>query len=300
MSKTFYFVAIYRTNFVKRGRAKLVFSSTKIEFVSSSRTYQIPIQKAFKFPDYEERTIVKATELKLDEGQTYVEIMTQTSLTDPQLAQDLCEKNVDNSATLLATIYGPYFLDSLVYRGWLIKDGWGILHSWIQPTNQPKINIREKGLSDMLNVANTKIGQGDDISARFPLMAKFFAKSLLYSMSEEKFLLLWTILEIYPMKSTSNIKPISDCLSKILNLDADTIKEKLEIGKLYGLRSSLVHDGIFDVDMETIEKAYDNDVNLGRFRHKSEILGKLECIVHEVLRSICGLPYSGSLDRYLE
>lgn len=152
----------------------------------------------------------------------------------------------------------------------------------------------------MLNLAKANIMKNSDISARFSLMSKFFSKSLSYSMSEEKFLLLWTILEIYPMKSTSNIKPISECLSIILNLDADDVKEKLGIGKLYGLRSSLVHDGIFRVDMELIDEQYDNENDLRFYHHTSEILGKLESIVHEVLRYMCGLSYSGSLDEYID
>lgn len=118
-------------------------------------------------------------------------------------------------------------------------------------------------------------------------------------MSEERFLLLWTILEVFPMKNTSNIRPISEYLSKILNIDANTLKEKLEIGKLYGLRSSLVHDGIFRIDLEVIEGFYDDASNLGHYHYKSEVLGKLECIVHEILRHMCGLPYSGLLDKYI-
>lgn len=293
-------MAIYRTNFVKGRFAKLLFPPTEIEFFAGPKSFQIPVQKSFKFPDQEERTIVKVTELKLDAGQVYVKIATQTSLRDPQEAQFICAKHVDNSATLLAAIYGPYFLDSLVYRGWLVEDGWGVLHSWIQPANQPKIRIHKDSLLDMLNTANVKLNQGEDVSNRFALMSKFFVKSMSYSMSEEKFLLLWTILEVYPMKSTSNIKPISECLSRILDLDADVIKEKLELGRIYGLRSSLVHDGIFNIDMETMEISDDKNLDLTYFRRKSEILGKLECVVHEILRYMCGLPYSGLLDKYIE
>jgi len=300
MSKPFYFVAVYRTNFVERGHAKLVFTPTKIEFLYKPKIYQIPVQQAFKFPDDEERTIVKAEELKLDYNQVYLEIMTHTYITEPTQALMICEKNVDDAVTLLSALYGPYFFDSLVYRGWLIKDGWGVLYSWIQPAKQRKISIREKALFDTLRIARTMISKDSDISTRFSLMAKFFAKSLSYSMSEEKFLLLWTILEIYPMKSTSNIKPISEFLTKILDVDVNTIKQKLEIGKLYGLRSSLVHDGIFRVDIEVVEGSYDNRSELGSYRHKSEVLGKLECIVHEILRHMCGLPYSGLLDKYIK
>ena len=278
----------------------MVFSSTKIEFFHKPKVYQVPIQQAFKFPENEERTIVKTGELKLEDNQVYVEIMTQTTLTDPTQALELCERNIDNAITLIAALYGPYFLDSLVYRGWLIKGGWGILYSWVQPANRYKISIDGKTLFNSLSIARAKIDRDNDISNRFSLMSRFFVKSLSYSMGEEKFLLLWTILEIFPMKSTSNIRPVSEYLSMLLNIDARTVGERLEIGKLYGLRSALVHEGRFRVDMEVVEGYYDKDSELGHYRYKSEVLGKLECIVHEILRHMCGLPYSGLLDEHIK
>jgi hypothetical protein len=212
----------------------------------------------------------------------------------------VCERNIDDATTMLSAIYGPHFLDSLVYRGWLIKDEWGILHSWIQPSDQSKITIDGKALFDMFSIAMATVGADDDISSRFSLMSRFFTKSLSYSVSEEKFLLLWTILEIFPMKSTSNIKPVNECLAKILNLDPKTVAEKLEIGKLYGVRSALVHNGTFTIDVEIVEGYYDKDSELGHYHHTSEVVGKLECIVHEIFRYMCGLPYSGLLNKYIK
>jgi Apea-like HEPN len=300
MSKPFYFLAVYKTNFVGKGQARLVFDLTKIEFLFKSKTYLIPVQLAHKFPQKRGRVIVKAQELRLEDNQVYVEITTQTLLNDPNQALIECEKNIDSATTLLSTIYGPYFLDSLTYRGWLIKDDWGILYSWIQPADQDKLNISEKKLFATFSTAREKLSEDSDILRRFSMMAKFFVKSLSYNMSEEKFLLLWTILEIFPMKNTSNIRPISEYLSKITGIDTSIIKDKLEIGKLYGIRSSLVHDGVFRVDVEVLENHYDDVSKVGHFHYKSELLGKLENIVHEVLRSMCGLPYSGSLDKYLK
>lgn len=300
MSKPFYFVAVYKTNFVRNGQARLIFNQTKIEFLFKPKTYRVPVQLAHKFPKKRDRVIVKTQELSLENNQVYIEITTQTLLNDPNQALIECEKNVDTATTLLSTIYGPYFLDSLAYKGWLIEDNWGILYSWIQPADQDKLNISEKKLFANLSSAKDALNGDSEISRRFSLMARFFVKSLSYSMSEEKFLLLWTILEIFPMKNMSNIKPISECLSKITGVNVNTIKDKLEIGRLYGIRSSLVHEGVFKVDLEVLENHYDDVSKVGRFHYKSEVLGKLENIVHEVLRHMCGLPYSGLLDKYLK
>ena len=74
-------------------------------------------------------------------------------------------------------------------------------------------------------------------------MSRFFAKSLAYAPSEEKLLFLWTVLEIYPMTNTTDIRPISELLGKILGRTSEIVKEKLGIGRLFGVRSDLVHNG---------------------------------------------------------
>lgn len=146
MSRPFHFVAIYRTNFVQSGHAKIVFHPTKIEFIYKSKTYQTPLQHTFKFPENEDKLIKRTTSLKLDDDQVHIEIMTQTTISDPVQALAVCEKNVDDAVTLLSATYGPHFIDSLVYRGWLIVDGWGVLDSWTLSINQSKMVIQEKTL----------------------------------------------------------------------------------------------------------------------------------------------------------
>jgi hypothetical protein len=109
---------------------------------------------------------------------------------------------------------------------------------------------------------------------------------------------LWTALEVYPMKNTTNIEPINQILSRILQRDIAVIKKNLEVGKLYGARCALVHDGHFNIDTETVNIAFDKD-NDCYFEHgTSREIAKLEYIVREIMRNMCGLEYSGSLEQY--
>ena len=129
-------------------------------------------------------------------------------------------------------------------------------------------------------------------------MARFLAKSLSYDISEEKFILLWTALEVYPMKNTTNIEPIVLFLSRILQRDITIVKSQLEIGKLYGVRCALVHDGSFNIDTETVNMAYDKSADRYYEHSQSRSVAKLEYIVREIMRNMCGLEYSGSLEPY--
>jgi hypothetical protein len=121
-----------------------------------------------------------------------------------------------------------------------------------------------------------------DISQRYATMSRFFSRSIVVPPSEEKLLYLWTMLEIYPMKDTTDIKPISQYLSdRIGGLPAE-IKDKLGIGRIFGIRSNLVHNGVLTLDISEM----------------GEFFGRLEGICLEVLRGMSGVDYDGSLDKY--
>ena len=84
------------------------------------------------------------------------------------------------------------------------------------------------------------------------------------------------------MRDTSNIQPISDYLAHVTGLPAADLKRSLDLGKLFGARSGLVHDGKLPYSREVL----------------GEVLNKLEAIGVTVLRALGGLPYAGQLDRY--
>jgi hypothetical protein len=114
-------------------------------------------------------------------------------------------------------------------------------------------------------------------------MSKLFSRAVTIEPGEERFLWLWTVLEVFPMKDTSNIRPIGEHLSRTTGHPLAKLQDKLEIGRLFGARCSLVHDGKLPYSRE----------ELGR------VQTKLEAIDVTVLRSLGGLPYAGQLDEYL-
>lgn len=84
------------------------------------------------------------------------------------------------------------------------------------------------------------------------------------------------------MRDTSNIKPISEYFARILGKPVEEIKEKLGIGRLFGLRSDLVHNGKLSI----APKDFD------------QVFGKLTWMCLEVLRTMSGRSYGKTLDKY--
>lgn len=62
-------------------------------------------------------------------------------------------------------------------------------------------------------------------------------------MGEERFLQLWTILEVYPMEGSTHIRRITNKVSQITGRNADEVLQRLYIGRLTGARANLVHKG---------------------------------------------------------
>jgi hypothetical protein len=180
-------------------------------------------------------------------------------------------------------IYRPEIFDRLVYRGWIVEGQWGVMDAWFDSTeNLQPLHFDKTLVYNQITSAKKSIQQ-KEISERVNLMARFWTKAQSYDLSEEKFILLWTILEIYPMMDTTNIKPIYEVLSDILGLESGLIDEKLGIRQLYRQRCDLVHQGKFTTQAEEIIELFD----------------KLENILYEIIRNLIDLPYNHSLDHYL-
>ena len=297
MSKDLTFVAIYKTNFVEGSFAKVVSHPVKVEFFKGTRSYQIPVLVARKFPKSEERTVSKAKSIILDDAH-YIEIKTRTKLTNAKEANLFCESEIDKMVSMLSVFYGFHLFDELVYKGWIIDQDRSVLGGWMQILDEQKFTIHSEELSAWLQDAKKLFSSNSDFENRFILMSRFLSKSLSYDVSEEKFILLWTALEVFPMKNTTNIEPISILLSRILQRDIYVVKNQLEIGKLYGVRCALVHEGKFKIDIISVNKEYDKNADLYYEHGQSHIVAKLEHIVREIMRNMCGLEYSGSLEQY--
>lgn len=57
------------------------------------------------------------------------------------------------------------------------------------------------------------------------------------------------------MPDTTNIKPIKDALSKIYGIKIEAVDQKFKIGRLFGLRSRIVHNGE-NVSMHYLVEVY--------------------------------------------
>jgi len=112
------------------------------------------------------------------------------------------------------------------------------------------------------------------------LALRWYAKGIREQIIIDKFLAFWICFEILTMEGTTNVGKAKHYIRTTLYPDKsiDEIDTALEIGKFFGIRSKIMHQG--DLDL------------------KPDRVAKLQEITEEVLRAHLSLKKSGKLDKY--
>ncbi len=275
MSK-FAFAAIYKTYLI-REEFSVQDDNLSWEVIKGPKSFKIPVQGASAFPKGYETVIMGSDEFVLNDLDFYLVIKAETDEENPFKARIECENLINKGIAIVSASEGSEFFVDRVYYGWIYENKNIIAGGWVKMVDK---TLEEKSLIEALKRFDVDLGEEE----RFELVAKFYSKSLEYKPSEEKYILLWTAMEIFPMENTSHIQPLIDFLSGLLSRPSPLVKEKLDLGKLYGYRTKLIHDGKFDIPPEI----------------KGDVFTKVENIVIEIIRSMIGLPYSGSLEKYFD
>lgn len=275
------FARIYKTTILDKGYKKVISDPVKVEIFRGPKSLQVPLQLSRIVPKGQKYTFATDATLWLNDEHQYISLITRTKDSEPQ-AIEKCKDEIDQVITSLSTIYKPAIFSDPVYSGWIRENDNDALMSSTWVTAADKLDIDEKDLTTRLKNIKKQLSSDPDLKERFRLMSRFYAKAVILNPSEEQFLFLWTVLEVYPMKNTTNIKPISEYLATILGKPATEVKEKLGIGRLFQVRSDLVHNGRLNIDPQDL----------------GAVFSKLEEICLEVIRTLSGLPYGKTLDKY--
>jgi hypothetical protein len=279
MPKFSRFLRLYCTDLVTV-TAKLIADPVRVEFFQGPRDYDMfvrvspPVVRAGA-----ERALFGSKRMAAAASElTYIELIARTEQQPGR--RQYCEDQINRVVTQISAVLTPALFNFELWSGWLSDSEHAVGDGWVMTA--PPIQLDPADMEKQLESYRLAIAGDPDIEQRFTLMSKLFSRAIATEPGEERFLWLWTVLEVFPMRDTSNIQPISDYLSKVTGRAPNEIKAALDLGKLFGSRSALVHDGRLPYTRE----------NLG------EVLTKLEAIDMTVLRALGGLPYAGQVDKY--
>jgi hypothetical protein len=272
------FVAVYRTDILEPPFGKFIVPPVKVEIVVGPKRLQVPVFLGRSLPAGKERLLTAERELVLPTGATYLLVTTRVEAKDPYHAEEEGRDSLDRVLATLAVLYTPDLLSEPLYRGFLASGNTRQFSGWIRLTKP--FSLDGNDATAAIGKARRRLAEDPDIERRFGLMARFLTKAVAYPPCEERFVLLWTILEVFPMKDTSDITPISAYLHDLTGHPTAELKDRLGIGRLFGARSKLVHDGTLPIAISEM----------------GEVFGRLEAICRVVIRGVAGFSYDGSLE----
>jgi hypothetical protein len=129
----------------------------------------------------------------------------------------------------------------------------------------------------------------DDASRKFALSSRWFWKGFETLNQVDRFLSWYIALEIFPAEGTSDVPGrVRDFIQGTFypEVPPAQVKERLDLGRLTGLRNNIVHDGI-------------RTLGSGSVSDTRGLMLKLDGVLRAVLRFQAGQPYDGSLDKWV-
>lgn len=277
------FVAIYESTILRGYCQKIIRDPLKIELLPLlPREYVAGDFGELTIPTDQKETSLRPSQVTLAPVRQYIVLTARAPAGDLLAARLVCEEQVDRGMAVLAARLGTQIVARLLYRGWIASSAGGPSDGWLRFADP--VTVPVAGLDEEFDRISGYIEADPERRRRFALMARFFAKALPLAAGEEKFLFLWTVLEVFPMKDTTDIRPISEFLAARLARSVEHVKAALGIGRLCGMRSDLVHHGALGVAIGDL----------------GEVVQRLETIAAEVMRGYAGVPYTGVLERYFE
>jgi hypothetical protein len=240
------FMKLYSTAlFLPGNYGKVIADPVRIEVYRGPRGYDVlvPVPPPI-LPAGISTTMIEPRHLEFPGDRTYVELIARTEESPGK--RQYCEDQIDRTVTQLSAILSPLLFQMEAWSGWLCEKNHLFTDGWFMRSNTVGFNPEEikSRIDAFRGVVNAEV----DIEKRFTLMSKLFTRAIAMQPGEERFLWLWTVLEVFPMKGTSDIRPVGDYLSHITGRPAPEVKEKLGIGRIFGARSDLVHDGKLPYD----------------------------------------------------
>lgn len=276
------FIYLYETDILEPG-LNFSLDDVKIESFSDERVLNIAAQLQSVALLGKETMLMQSAELHTDTNHTSLLLTSRTKEANIFDARKSCIEALDNVVALLGNIYHPAIFDKRLYTGWdytdpslLVAESTVFLTETIHRIDSNEVS----SVYDSLD-ATTK--------QKYSKMAKLYAQAASMPTGEEKFVKLWTILEIFPLETTPGqpleLARLYGLLKTVARISQNQINRKLKIySEIYArYRSEIVHTGSTGF----------NEIEL------KDTTMKLEAIIRLVMRHMLGIEYADDLAEFL-
>lgn len=115
--------------------------------------------------------------------------------------------------------------------------------SWVTPKAFPVPDIARKRLDEIHMVGKILESKTGKERQRFEQSLHWFESGMRDPNPLDGFIKYWIALETLGMPDTTDIRPLNESLARGYGAGIDDVKSKFGIGKIFGFRSRILHDG---------------------------------------------------------
>jgi hypothetical protein len=156
----------------------------------------------------------------------------------------ITRQKISVAAALFAAFNGRNMVHEHIFDN-IVKMSGGV-SSFSSPTLNslfyPKANVSELRINKIIESDLIISSLDESLQERIHISLRWFI-SAIYESGVDAYLKYWIAIETIAMPDTTNIGIIKKIISKIYNMSIDEVETKFQIGKIFGLRGRIVHDG---------------------------------------------------------
>ncbi|MCX6558052.1 MAG: HEPN domain-containing protein [Candidatus Aminicenantes bacterium] len=175
----------------------------------------------------------------------YLLIITPFDKNSANWNEAVIKEKVDIYLGLLILFFGRNIAHELIF-----ENVYGISDNQVSasaarcenPLFFPSPDLNEEKFNNIFLVNKFILQKPEDEKNRFLLSLRWF-KNANFDSGVDAFLKYWIALEIIAMSNNTDIQSINQILGKIYNLPLVGIQKTFNMGRLYGLRSKIIHNG---------------------------------------------------------
>jgi len=134
--------------------------------------------------------------------------------------------------------------ESIVFEKFETNYSVNVNHEFLMTTQKHwGANLEHSDIMKLCAIKNKHLAKSESAQTRINRASNWILKSQNF-LSVDSFIAKWIAIETLCMENDSNIRPLVEIISKGYDLPYDATKQKFSLGKLKGLRSKIVHEGL--------------------------------------------------------
>ena len=175
----------------------------------------------------------------------YLLLITPEKINGVEIKENVIKEKIANSLSILRAINGRNMAHKNIFEQVIsLKNNEIVLYSpIIQNLHWFKSpNLSEEYIKLFTSVSETIDKISVEEQKKILLSLRWFNASLNES-GVDALIKIWIALETIGMPNTTNIKPLNERLEKIYCIGLEEVQSQFKIGRIFGLRSKIVHNG---------------------------------------------------------